>query len=268
MIDKTGVMRRFSRSSATYDQNAAIQRKMGLELLEAVRPAAGKVRRILEIGCGTGFLTEALRRMFASAELLAVDMAPGMVEAARARVGEYSGVTFLVGDAEEVNWAEKGSFDLIISNATVQWFARPETTLRHLAEALEPGGLAAVSTFGPGTFGELHTLFREVEEAWGISPSRHGLTLRGKEHWERLLREAGLVAGGSHAHPYRFTYGDCRGFLRSVRGMGANHSEGGVSPVMAGRILSEVMDRYDQRFRAGSGVYATYEAVWVWGKRV
>lgn len=50
---------------------------------------AGKApRRILEVGCGTGFLTQMLHEAWPEAELIATDIAPKMLERARNRVGK------------------------------------------------------------------------------------------------------------------------------------------------------------------------------------
>ena len=75
-----------------------------------------------------------------------------MVAAARRRLGPEAGVSWLVADGEA---PIRGEYDLIIANATFQWFTRPGETLAAYYRSLAPGGVLAFSTLGPQTFQEL-----------------------------------------------------------------------------------------------------------------
>ena len=91
---------------------------------------------ILDLGCGTGYLTLLLHRRFPQAQIDAVDFAPAMIEQARARVPDAS---FLTRDIEELE-LEPASYDLIASNATIQWLTEPEQTMARLVESLSARG--------------------------------------------------------------------------------------------------------------------------------
>lgn len=170
MIDKILVRRHFDRSAREYDRYAEVQREMAEELVRRLRRCDrnGKVRRVLEIGCGTGFLTERLIRCYPDACLTAVDLSENMVACAREKLSSLPGKRrFVVADAE--TWAKDGDVaacDLIVSNAAFQWFSDPEGTARHLLRRLNPGGRLAFSTFGPRTFCELHASFRAAKRIW------------------------------------------------------------------------------------------------------
>ena len=84
---------------------------------------------ILELGCGTGYLTALLRERFPEAAIEAVDFAPAMIARARERVPD---ARFVVADIEELE-LEPESYDLIVSSATVQWLTEPEQTFARLA---------------------------------------------------------------------------------------------------------------------------------------
>ena len=68
---------------------------------------------ILELGCGTGFLTGFIREAIPEASITCIDRDPGMLAVARAKPA-LEGVTFLEGDLRDV-WPE-GTFDVVVSS--------------------------------------------------------------------------------------------------------------------------------------------------------
>lgn len=112
------------------------------ELVEFVAATAGigPGSPVLEVGCGTGQLTEALVPL--GCALTATDLGASMIEVARERV-PGDGVTFQAAAFEDLD-ASPGSFDLIISAAAFHWID-PEVRFRQAARLLRPGGWLAVT---------------------------------------------------------------------------------------------------------------------------
>jgi ubiquinone/menaquinone biosynthesis C-methylase UbiE len=112
------------------------------ELAEFVAATAGigPGSPVLEVGCGTGQLTEALVPL--GCALTAIDLGASMIEVARERV-PGGGVTFQAVAFEDIG-AGPGSFDLIISAAAFHWID-PEVRFRQAARLLRPGGWLAVT---------------------------------------------------------------------------------------------------------------------------
>jgi len=150
MLNKETIKNNFSRSAPDYDRHAGLQREMAAALLASLPGLSPK--RILDIGCGTGALTVELGRRFPQAEVVGLDIAPGMIAVARQREGEN--VRFRLGDGEEL--VGKREWDLIVSNATLQWMSAARA-FGGVARLLTPKGLFAFSTFGPQTMIELRT---------------------------------------------------------------------------------------------------------------
>jgi malonyl-CoA O-methyltransferase len=150
MLDKELIKQNFSRSAAEYDRHAAFQQQLAADLLASL-PAL-KPKKVLDIGCGTGQLTVALAARFPQAEVVGLDLAPGMIEAAKKR-GDNN-VKFIVGDGEELSGERE--WDLVVSNAALQWMDAART-FDGVARLLKPKGLLAFSTFGPQTLVELRT---------------------------------------------------------------------------------------------------------------
>lgn len=253
-IDKAAVASRFNRSAETYDDHCRVQRVMADRLVAGLQGFAPP-DRVLELGCGTGYLTGLLASRFPASDILALDFAGRMVEVARGRLKGFP-VELDVADAETAVF-EPESFDLICSNATIQWFDTPAETLERLAAALRPGGRMVHSTFGPGTFGEL----RKVVGA-------PGLPLRPAEQWASMLAASGLHAAGSTTRTVRFTYPSAAGFLSELRATGATWRPGGPGelPLPPG-VLRSGLARYNTLFGTPDGVPVTYELVEVSGIR-
>lgn len=265
-VDKARVSRRFGRSATTYDRYASVQRRMADRLLEGVERVAPRPAAILEVGCGTGYLTQLLCRAFPVAHVTAVDLSSRMADVAKARL-DGADVTLLVGDAEDRPWGDE-TFDLVVSNAALQWLVEPARTIALLASSLRPGGAMSHATFGPGTFEELHRVFREVETARGLRARLHGLDLRPAAEWAELLRDCGLEDVGWEAIASRVEYPDCRAFLESVKRTGSNSGPTDAAfPPVSREALLEVLGRYDRAARTASGVYATYELIEIVGRK-
>lgn len=105
--------------------------------------AAGTGSEVLEVGCGTGQLTERLAGY--EFRLTAIDVGPSMIAAARRRL-DGSALSFQVSSFEDFAAAE-ASFDLIVSGTAFHW-VDPEVRFRKPARLLRPGGWLALLKTG------------------------------------------------------------------------------------------------------------------------
>ncbi|HAJ56720.1 MAG TPA: malonyl-[acyl-carrier protein] O-methyltransferase BioC [Candidatus Omnitrophica bacterium] len=165
-MDKKSVIRNFSKAARLYDEYADIQRLAAFELLS--RQPRDECRNILEIGCGTGIYTSLLKEKFDKAALKAVDISAEMIRVAEGKL--KGGVEFTVADAEDV--LPYGNFDLITSNASMQWFADLEAALRKCSAKLMENGVLLFSIFGPQTFMELESAIKDVSKGKSVVASQ------------------------------------------------------------------------------------------------
>lgn len=267
---KHAIRRQFNRSAdGSYDRHAHVQRIMADRLakkLIAVDQGESTGLNILEIGCGTGTLTEMLVNEWPGASITALDLAPAMIEAAEQRIrsgshGQLSRVRFLPADVEM--WASdapSGSFDFIVSNACFQWLSRPREALKSLHRLLHAEGLLVFTTFGPETFHELHEAFDGVYRASGIEPQRHGLSFQSGIQWQSLLEEAGFSNSQLERSIQTEKYASARDFLLSVKAVGASTSEASALRGLSPRhLFTSMYKEYENKFSLPGGVAATYD---------
>src|SRR5690606_35894357 len=98
-LDKNKLRHSFGTASVSYDGVAALQRSVGMKLLEQAVPEilSGTV---LDLGCGTGFLTGKLLGFTHIERLIALDIAMPMLQTARQKLGESDKLYYVCGDAE------------------------------------------------------------------------------------------------------------------------------------------------------------------------
>ncbi len=151
MINKALIHDRFAKKLESYNENAKIQKRMAEILLSYVENKSPQ--KILEIGCGTGFLSELVSKNLIFENFIAVDI----VEDCKTYIEQISNkIIFIPQDIEEFLKENNDTFDLIISNASLQWLESFEDTIKTLKERLNPNGELVFSTFGNENFREIY----------------------------------------------------------------------------------------------------------------
>ncbi len=247
--DKQLVGSRFGRSLHTYRQSAVVQREMAARLAGMVGRAGAPPHfgRVLEVGAGSAVLTSELLSRHSVGSYFANDLVPasrGFVMEALA-AGEVAEGQFLEGDIETLD-PLPGGLDLVASNATVQWLHDLGGFFGRMAGALEPGGLLAFSTFGPGNM-------REIAELEGVSlayrtPAEIEACAGGL--FEPLLVEEAVR---------RLEFPSPEAVLRHIRETGVNGISGRGWGMARHR---EFLRRYREAFPLGEGVGLTYHPLY------
>ena len=107
--------------------------------------------RLLDLCCGSGLSTQALRRAHPGVPIVALDGSPGMLEQARRK--PLAPVEFVQGDAQAPQDSLDGPFGGILMSYGLRNVADPDASLAQLQGLLAPGGLLAVHDYslaGPG----------------------------------------------------------------------------------------------------------------------
>ncbi|MFF9029305.1 trans-aconitate 2-methyltransferase [Streptomyces iakyrus] len=126
------------------------------------RPPAGRPR-IADLGCGPGNVTALLAARWPTALITGYDNSPEMLDKAHV---DHEGPTpgggrLDFGHADVRTWTPKEPFDLIVSNATLQWVPGHAERFADWTAGLKPGGTLAFQV--PGNFdAPSHRLMRDI----------------------------------------------------------------------------------------------------------
>lgn len=97
--------------------------------------------RIIDIGCGPGNSTAQLKKRFENAYILGTDFSPDMIKRAKS---DYPDLDFMLFDASRDFEKLVGKFDVVFSNACIQWVPNHKKLLADMMSILNPGGVMAV----------------------------------------------------------------------------------------------------------------------------
>ncbi|KAB2457257.1 malonyl-ACP O-methyltransferase BioC [Bacillus sp. CH126_4D] len=261
MINKTLLQKRFNVAAVSYDQYANVQKKMAQSLLSTLnrRYSANASIRILELGCGTGYVTEQLSNLFPKAHITAIDFAESMIAVAKTRKN-VNNVTFYCEDIERLR-LEK-TYDVIISNATFQWLNDLKQVIRNLFHHLSIDGILLFSTFGQETFQELHASFQRAKEEKNIqNETSIGQRFYSKNQLRHICEiETGDVHVSETCYIERFT--EVREFLHSIRKVGATNSNE-ETYCQSPSLFRAMLRIYERDFTENEGIMATYHALFM-----
>jgi SAM-dependent methyltransferase len=129
---------------ARYIANARFVAELGTPVVELLAPVLGE--RILDLGCGDGFLTKKLADL--GCAVVGVDASAAQVDAAR-----KLGLDARVLDAESLPF--EGEFDAVFSNATLHWMKDPDAAIDGAWRALKPGGRFVGECGGEGCIAQV-----------------------------------------------------------------------------------------------------------------
>lgn len=102
-----------------------------------------RAERIIDVGCGIGNSTAVLKARYPDAHVAGADMSESMLAAARRDHPELEFIRF---DATKDFSRLEGGYDVVFSNACIQWIPDHPGLLRNMMGILKPGGVLAVQT--------------------------------------------------------------------------------------------------------------------------
>lgn len=252
--DKVGIRRSFAAAAQTYDGMAELQRRMAVELLQRF-PPANQPGLLLDIGCGTGFLTSQLSKAAPQADLLALDLALPMLQVSRSNYPAMD-AEYLCADAEQLPLAAQ-RIEQIYSNLALQWVQDLPVTLAGFKRVLKPGGNLCFATFGPETL-------RELKAAWAaVDDYAHVNDFLSADQINSALQAAGFAEIGIDSVLYQSSYPSVQALMRELKAIGAHNVNRGRKhrPTTKSQLQSMV-EQY-LALMSGSRVVASYQIIFV-----
>lgn len=240
----------FSKAAGVYDHFSALQKDIGSKIFEAISKKSASL--ILDVGMGTGWLTEKIAKKFPQRKVIGLDYAFGMVAQAKKR-----NISFVLqGDAQALPFKNE-KFDLIVSNCAYQWVSDIPKAFRENARVLKPKGEFYFTCFGPSTLKELReSLSKNI---LGKASEFHHWHLLKKDKMREALMSAGFkdiqVSSQERTESFKDLY-DLLGWLKSI---GANRAKRNI--FVGRQLLSRASRYYGEHFPSPDGINATFEII-------
>jgi malonyl-CoA O-methyltransferase len=254
-IDAARVRRSFGRAAPGYDAAAVLQARVRAELLERLELVQLQPALVLDLGAGPGQATIELKRRYRASQVVALDLAEGMLREAKRRQTLLRRFHRVCADAAALP-VRDGSADLVFSNLMLQWCNDPDAVFRECRRVLKPGGLLTFTTFGPDTLVELRRAWAEADGRTHVNRfiDMHDLG-------DALLR-AGLAEPVMDVERFTLTYAEVRDLMRDLKGIGARNATAGRPKGLTGKAtLAAMVGAYETR-RCEGRLPATFEVVY------
>jgi malonyl-CoA O-methyltransferase len=265
-LDVAEVRRAFGQAAASYDAHAVLQREVCDRLLERLEFMTLQPARVLDVGGGTGYGLEHLRARYAESECCALDIAPAMLQAARARLPQPTWaqrllsrpqrLTHLVcADMERLPLAPN-SMNLVWSSLALQWAQDLDATFKGFHRVLAPGGLLMFATFGPDTLKELRAAFAAIDDAPHVNrfTDLHDIG--------DMLVHAGFSSPVMEMEMLTLTYADLKTLMRDLKGIGAHNAASARRRGLLGKSAWARLEQAYEAHRLDGRLPATFEVIY------
>jgi malonyl-CoA O-methyltransferase len=260
-IDKRQVRRAFSRAARDYDAAAVMQREVCTRMLEKLDYIKLQPGCVLDVGSGTGWGTRQLGERYPKAEVIALDIAIGMLQHARGTSGWWKKLfagkreSFLCADVEALPVAS-GSMDMVWSNLALQWCNDLPATFVELQRVIKTDGLLLFSSFGVDTLHELRTAFH------GVDGYNHLSRFADMHDIGDMLVNAGFADPVMEMEKITLTYDDVRAVMQDLKSIGAHNATAGRAPGMMGKAAWQRVTENYEKLRRNGKLPATFEIIY------
>jgi malonyl-CoA O-methyltransferase len=255
--NKTRIAQQFSRAAATYNSAADVQLDIAFE---AMAQLTGKYQCGLDIGCGTGRISQQLAPK--CERLLGMDLAFGMLDYAKQDCHTKNlNIDWLQGDADNLPIADD-SVDLIFSSMVLQWSDDPQKVMAEIARVMAHKSTAVLAIMCQGSFEQLNASWQSVDD------QRHVNHFASANTWLEAALAQGLQVN-MQEKAFLTWHTNIRQLLTSIKSIGANvvlntesntdeHKPSNKS-LLNRHTLQNLEDYYQQKFAKNLQLPLTYQ---------
>jgi len=288
-IDKKQMRRAFSRAAPDYDATAVMKREVCTRMVERLDYIRMKPAHVLDEGSGTGWGTRQLAQRYPAAQVVALDIAIGMLRTSRGTSGWWQKIfspvspfvvsssnhegpfdrlranglsgfagkkqNYVCADVEALPLAAN-SMEMIWSNLAVQWCNDLPGAFAEMHRVLKPDGLLMFSTFGPDTLKELRIAFN------GVDGHSHINRFADMHDVGDMLMASGFAEPVMDMEMLTLTYDDVRAVLQDLKTIGAHNATAGRGQGLMGKNAWARLTENYERLRNNGKLPATFEVVY------
>lgn len=240
----------FSEAADHYDILTSLHREIGRELVQKIIPLSG-VCHLLDVGCGTGYLTAKAKFYFPESHVIGMDFSERMLAKARQR---DENISWICGDAYHLPFKDE-SLDVVISNLAYQWVEDLPQAFREIHRVLGQKGVLAATLFGFHTCEELFASLQAVGKACPFN------RLPVMEEVKESLKRGGFEPSHVDYERIHIQFKDLWDVLTWLKALGANVLSNGVflGPDGLAKTNAYCLKNYPYH----DGIRMTFEVIWI-----
>ena len=249
MITLDKIRKSYDTYAQNYDSGTELQRSLADKLINIVEGDGIEFSKILDVGCGTGYLTSRLNA-------IGCDISFGMLSRAKdaSRGTARRAPTFIQSDACYLPFVT-GSFDLVVSNAAYQWVPDLKIAFKDVKRVLRQKGKFYFVVFNKNTLWQLQEACREI----GLNAASENFPNRNRLY-EALFR-TGFKIDSIETFCYEKYYTDLWDLLGTLKKIGSTSAQNNnIKGLSWRRVLQQINNLYLEKFGNENGIPATYEA--------
>ena len=258
-IDRQAMRAAFEKAAAGYDAVAVLQQEVANRLVDRMDVMSMKPVSILDVGAGTGFVSQLLAERYPKAKVTALDLAFNMLKQAKNKRSFKQRWNkqfhYVHAEVENLPFAD-ASVELVISGLTMQWCQDLPKVFAEFKRVLAPGGLLLFSSFGPDTLKELRHSWSEVDDL------PHVNAFADMHDVGDALMQSGFADPVMDMEMLTVTYKDVKTVMSDLKQIGAHNVMQGRSHNMTGKNkLLNMIQAYEQ-FRVDGLLPVSHEIVY------
>ena len=237
----------FNSASSNYNDNAFLQNEIANRLAEKLKVISIKPQTIIDLGSGTGFLSEKTAKIFPNSILVCVDFA-------QQSLLENSQNLKVCANAYKLPFASN-SVDFIFSNLMMQWCPDLTTLFNECFRVLKPQGLFLFTTFGPDTL-------KELKRSWSVvDSSAHVNNFIDMHDIGDQMLQSGFQSPIMEMENITLTYEKVVDLMHDLKAIGAQNVAN-RSKALTGKTKFKKMIEMYENYREDGKLPATYEVIY------
>mgnify|MGYP001566229188 CR=1 FL=1 len=237
----------FNKASNNYDDHAFLQKEIATRLNEKLNVISASSNVILDLGAGTGLLSEQLLQRFSDSKIIALDFAQNSLKNNKANHK-------ICANANHLPLADN-SVDIVISSLMMQWCPDLKQLFSEIHRVLKNDGLILFSTFGPDTL-------KELKKSWSVVDNEtHVNTFTDMHDIGDQILGCGFQSPVMEMEKLTLTYQAVTDLLRDLKAIGAQ-SVDKRSKSLTGKDKFKLMTKMYESYRKEGKLPATYEVIY------
>lgn len=254
--DRKITRKHFEKAAESYDAAAVLQQEVARRMIERLDYIKIQPDVALDLGCGTGQVTEALLKKYPKSQIIALDLATAMVAKARKKGSWFRKPIGICADVNQLP-IKKNSVDLLVSSLMLQWCDDLPSVFKEMAGTMRAGGLLLFTSFGPDTLKELRESWREVDN---LPHSNHYSDMH--DIGDQLM-QAGFSQPVMDMEMITMTYPHVRLLMHDLKQIGASNTTKGRRKTLTGKQRIKAFEAAYEKYKQDDGLYpASYEVIY------